>query len=141
MLIRLAEEKDYRELMNLYNGFVGEDRYSRHDNDSFDKVLKNPNSYIFVAEDEGKVIGFASFSIRDVVRYPKPIAELEELFVAITYQKKGVGHMLMEEVEKTAKERGCYRMYIESGYDHKPAHNFYEKIGYKNYGYHFVKTL
>lgn len=141
MNIRKAKLGDYKELMFLYNGFVGEDRYSRYDNDSFKKVLGSPSNYIFIAQDGGKIIGFATFSIRNVVRYPKPIAELDEIFVGIPYQKKGVGHKLMEKIEKTAKEKNCHRMFIESAYQHKPAHKFYENLGYKNYGYHFIKDL
>lgn len=141
MTIRLATEKDYLSLMKLYNDFVGSDRYSRYDNDSFTKVLHSPTNFIYVAEDEGKAIGFATFSIRNVVRYPKSIAELDELFVDTAYRKHGVGRSLMEHVEMKAKELDCYRVYIESHYDHKAAHTFYESLGYTNYGYHFIKNL
>jgi GNAT superfamily N-acetyltransferase len=141
MTIRKAHQSDYEELMELYNLFVGSDRYSKHDNDSFQKVIHNPNNVVFVAEDAGKLIGFASFSIRDVVRYPKPIAELDELFVLESYRKQKIGKSLMEVVEKTAKERNCYRIFIESHYDHRAAHMLYESLGYTNYGYHFIKNL
>jgi GNAT superfamily N-acetyltransferase len=141
MQIRLAKESDYVPLMKLYNEFVGEDRYSKFDNDSFEKVIKNPQNFIFVSEEKGELVGFASFSLRNVVRYPKKIAELDELFVIQHYRKKGIGEQLMQAVEKKAKEQDCYRMFIESHYDHKAAHAFYEALGYKNYGYHFIKNL
>ncbi len=141
MIIRLVKPPDYKELMHLYNLFVGSDRYSRYDNDSFERVVHNPNNFVYIAEDKGNLIGFASFSIRDVIRYAKPIAELDELLVLEEYRKKGVGKQLMEKVETKAKERNCYRLFIESHYDHKAAHKFYESLGYTNYGYHFIKNL
>lgn len=141
MVIRLVNEADYNALMELYNLFVGSDRYSKHDNDSFATVINNPNNFIFVAEDGNKIVGFATFSVRDVIRYPKKIAELDELFVLEDYRQKGVGKKLMEQIESKAKELNCYRIFIESHYDHKTAHNFYEKLGYTNYGYHFIKNL
>lgn len=141
MNIRLVMEADYAELMVLYNGFVGEDRYSKHDNDSFKKVLNNPNNFVFVAEDNKNLVGFVAFSVRDVVRYPKPIAELDELFVSPTWRQKGLGKQLMQQVEDKAKELQCHRLYIESHYDHKAAHKLYESLGFKNYGYHFIKNL
>ena len=141
MNIRKAKQSDYRELMGLYNLFVGEDRYSKFDNDSFSRVLDSQNNFIFVAEDLGKLIGFASFSVRNVVRYPKPIAELDEIFVQPEYRQKGVGTMLMQQVEDRARELDCYRLFIESHYDHKAAHLFYERLGYTNYGYHFIKNI
>jgi len=141
MKIRLAQKNDYEDIIQLYNLFVGNDRYSKYDNDSFEKVINNPSNYIFVALDNNRIIGFATFSIRDVVRYPKPIAELDELFVHEDYRKKGIGKLLMTEVENKAKEFDCYRLFIESHYDHKAAHKFYESLGYTNYGYHFIKNL
>lgn len=141
MNIRLAQESDYEKVIELYNLFVGSDRYSQHNSDSFKKVLKNNNNFIFVATDTDKIIGFATFSIRDVVRYPKPIAELDELFVSENYRKHGIGKLLMNEIEKKAKELDCYRLFIESHYEHKAAHKFYESLGYTNYGYHFIKNL
>lgn len=141
MKIREAHEKDYGELMNLYNFFVGYERYSKHDQDSFIRVLHNPQNRIFVAEDDGKLIGFATFSIRDVVRYPRPIAELDELFVVESYRKKGIGKKLMDKIEEKAREQECYRLFIESHYDHKTAHSFYERLGFTNNGYHFIKDL
>jgi GNAT superfamily N-acetyltransferase len=141
MKIRIAKESDYENLMNLYNKFVGNDRYSKLDNDSFKKVITNKNNFIFVAEDNSKLIGFATFSVRLVVRYPKPIAELDELFVDENYRRAGVGKMLMNMILDKAKELGCYRLFIESHYDHKGAHKFYESLGFTNYGYHFIKNL
>lgn len=141
MHIRKAYEADYKGLMQLYNDFVGYDRYSNYDNDSFKKVFVNPNNFIFVAEDNDKLIGFATFSIRNVIRYPKQIAELDELFVLQSYREKGIGKKLMQHVEEKAKELDCYRIFIESHYDHKTAHKFYEGLGYTNYGYHFIKDL
>lgn len=139
--IRPAVLEDYEAIIPLYNAFVGEERYSKKDNDSFEKVIENPTNYVYVAEDEGKIIGFISFSVRDVVRYPKPIVEVDELFVAIMYQKHGIGGRLMQQMEEDAKNLDCHAIFIESGYDHKPAHKFYEKLQYKNYGYHFKKAL
>jgi ribosomal protein S18 acetylase RimI-like enzyme len=141
MRIRRAIHSDYQDLMILYNGFVNEDRYSRLDNDSFDQVIRSKTNYIFVAEDKGRIVAFVAFSVRNVVRYPKLIAEIDEIFVSISYQRKGLGVRLMDAVESKAKELDCHRIFIESHYDHKPAHKFYEKLGYTNYGYHFIKNL
>ena len=141
MQIRLAVDSDYVPLMKLYNEFVGSDRYSGHDNDSFKTVLHSSQNLLYVAEEKEVLVGFASFSIRNVVRYPKPIAELDELFVDPKYRKKGLGKLFMQTIEEKAKELDCYRIYIESHYDHKAAHSFYESLGYTNYGYHFIKNI
>lgn len=141
MTIRNAKESDYEELMKLYNLFVESARYSNHDNDSFHKVLNNPSNFILIAEDGGVITGFLTFSVRDVIRYPKQIAEVDELFVLEEYRKHGVGKQLMEQMEKKAKELNCHKIFIESATEREAAHKFYESLGYKNNGYHFVKKL
>lgn len=141
MIIRTAQESDYEQLIQLYNKFVGEDRYSQKDADSFLRVLKNPSNYVFVADDNGILAGFAAFSVRDVVRYSQPIAELDEIFVDDSYRKQGVGKKLMLKVEDQARKKNCYRLYVESHYDHAGAHLYYAGLEYTNYGYHFVKNL
>ena len=95
MMIRIAKDSDYYGLMLLYNGFVGEDRYLNYNNDSFKKVIKSKNNFVYVVEENKKLIGFAAFSVRTVVRYPKPIAELDELLVLPDYRRKGIGQKLM----------------------------------------------
>jgi hypothetical protein len=47
----------------------------------------------------------------------------------------------MLKLEEKAKELQCHRIFIESQYQHKVAHAFYEALGYTNYGYHFYKNL
>ena len=141
ILIRKVIKEDYQPLMELYNLFVGDGRYSKHTSDSFNSVLTNSSNRIFVAEREKVVIGFAAVSFRRVVRYPKPIAELDELFVKKEQRKMGVGKLLLNVVINEAKKRDCYRVYIESAYTHKEAHMLYEKNGFTNYGYHFFKNL
>lgn len=141
MNIREASIEDYEELMKLYNLFVKEDRYSRHDFDSFEKVLKSTTSFIYVAEIDNELAGLATFSIRTVVRYPRPISELDELFVLEKFREHGIGKKLMDIVEEKAKSLNCLNMFIESAYDRTTAHKFYESLGFKNEGFHFKKPF
>ncbi len=141
MKIRLAKTEDYKELIKLYSLFVGDNRFSKKNSDSFVKVLENPNSYIYVATDKQKLIGFATLSTRNVVRYSKLIAELDELFVLENYRKHGVGKKLMEIIEKKTKDLNCKGIFIQSGKDHKVAHRFYKNHGYIERGFYFTKDL
>lgn len=141
MKIRPAKKSDHKELMSLLNKFVQKDRYSKLDNDSFLKVLNSQHNYIYIAEENDLLIGLATLSVRHVVRYKKPIAELDELFVSTQARGKGCGKKLIQAIINQAKKNNCHRLYIETAYKWKVAHKIYESIGFKNYGYHFYKDL
>lgn len=141
MIIRKAKTEDYESIIPFLNGFVEEDRYSGKNKDSFLSALKKPENHIYVAEEDGKLIGFVTFSIRTVIRYVKPIAELDELYIAPSARKQGLGSKLVQTVIDAAAEKGCHRLFIESHYKHEAAHKLYEKMGFTNYGYHFIKNL
>lgn len=91
MKIRQAEKTDYKKLMQLFNLFMEKSKFYKHHNDSFHKVLTDPKCLIFVAEEKSELVGFITFRSRYVVRYLKPIGQVEELFVLKNFRKQGVG--------------------------------------------------
>jgi len=56
---------------------------------------------------------------------------VEEMWVSPYCQRKGYGMMLMDEVEKYARENAIASVTLFTGRD-KPSFNFYEKCGYKH---------
>lgn len=141
VIIREAKESDYKELMKLYDEFVEEDRYSGGKEDSFQEVLASTENFISVAEDRGKLVGFVTFSMRWVVRYPRPIAEMDELYVNPEYRRQGLGSKLVETILEKAAELGCSRMFIDTHFQHEAAQKLSEKMGFTHYGHHFVRDL
>jgi len=139
MKVRKAKKSDYKELMSLYDVFLGPRRFLKKGNDSFLRFIKNPKCFLFVAEDKGKIVGFISFQARYVIRHRLPIGQIEELFVAKNFRHAGVGKKLIQQAEKTAKIFKCDGIYVESGNQHRPAHGFYQNLGYKKSGYYFKK--
>ena len=60
------------------------------------------------------------------------VAYVDTLWVDETYRGKGLGAKLLEEVEITAKEKGCYLIHLDT-FDFQ-AKGFYEKQGYEVFG-------
>lgn len=141
MTVRLAVIDDYSAVMHLYNDFVGDNRYDKPGNDNFTEVIGSTNSHILLAENESGLVGYLSFHKRPVIRYPQPIIEIDELFVISSVRRHGVARELFEYLEQWGRENSCFRIYVESAYKHKSAHEFYDSVGLQNYGYHFKKDL
>ncbi len=140
--IREAREEDYKELMRLFDDFYeGKRDFKSHESDSFRQVLEDPSCFVWVATEKEKIIGFITASVRSVVRQPRPIFQIEELFVAQSHRKQGVGGKLMEAAEEKARDLDVSGIYLDSGIKMTVAHKFYEELRYKNEGYYFKKVL
>ena len=126
--------------MALYAAFLDRD-FSTPGNDGFQTVLNNETTYILVAEDDSKLAGFITASVRPVVRYVRPIMQIDELYVDPDFREHGVGRQLIQGAETIGVENNCHAIYIESGFDYTVAHKFYEKNSYEKVGYYFKKVL
>ena len=141
MIVREAKLEDHRQLIALYDTFLETDRFLNLNNDSFQKVIESKNNFIFVAEADSKLIGLITASARLVIRYPRPIMQVDEFYVDAKLRRYGIGGKLMDAVENIARKNNMQRIYIESSYKHTLGHRFYEKSGYKNEGYYFRKVI
>jgi len=140
MIIREAVEADSEAVLQLYSTFKGT-AYKSDADHSLGRVLADPQAGILVAEYQDALSGLAAFSIRYVVRYPKPIMQLEELFVDATKRRQGVAGQLLAHLETIGRQKNVHAVYIESRSDLKPAHAFYRSCQYHSDGYYFKKIL
>jgi GNAT superfamily N-acetyltransferase len=99
---------------------------------------------IFVAEDNGKAVGFAAVFGR--VKYPTPddsydYAFISDLVVREPYRGKGLGHMLLSRAEEYARELGISRLQLEVTYDNNKARKLYSSFGFENDSMRLEKKL
>jgi ribosomal protein S18 acetylase RimI-like enzyme len=94
---------------------------------AFDSTVE---SFIFIAEQDGKKLGFIQFGEDKEFFSGEPHAYIANLAIAKEAEGRGVGKFLMQAAEKWAREKG-YRfisLYVFGTNHH--ARNFYEKLGY-----------
>lgn len=128
--IREARKLDYYKVLELYEEFVGEKKFIESSNDSLYKVLDNKNVFLYVLENKEELMGFICFSFRDVVRYPREIMEIEEIFVREKYRGNGYSKILMEKAMDIARRRNCYCAFVCSEEYREVAHKLYESFGF-----------
>ncbi|HLD31909.1 MAG TPA: GNAT family N-acetyltransferase [Patescibacteria group bacterium] len=73
--------------------------------------------------------------------HDRPYALLEDLFVAESQRNKGLGSQLVKEAVAVAKDRGCYKVIGTSRHSRETVHEFYQKLGFSNYGLEFRLDL
>ena len=67
--------------------------------------------------------------------------ELDNVVVAESYRRKGVGKMLFDFMEQWAKDEKCTMLALDSYATNVKAHKFFEGQGYWPKGFHFVNIL
>lgn len=107
------------------------------------EILDDPTHVVFVAETPDSLIaGYVEgFPLRTISSNPR--VEIGGLIVDEACRSRGVGRLLMARVEEWARGRGFKEARLRSNVLRKPAHLFYEKLGYRvnKTQKSFLKTL
>jgi GNAT superfamily N-acetyltransferase len=94
--------------------------------------LQKSDSTIFIASNNGQIIGFTqlypSFSSVSM----KPIWILNDLFVRETDRNKGVAKLLMNTAADFARETAAIRIVLSTQISNTLAQALYESLGYTN---------
>ncbi len=104
-------------------------------------VLTNPNSYILLAETEGKVIGFISFMTRKTIIHSGLCGLIDELVVSKRYRRKGVGKELIKAAIEECKKLRCCEVELSTEFTNVNAREFYKHCGFEETGVIFEKHL
>ncbi len=100
----------------------------------FEKLLKGRNAFALIAQEGGKMIGYAAASVKKTTfRRRNKLAVLDNLFIADDYRGKGVGTMLVKEIEKKLKERKVPRLQLFAVRANERAIDFYKKNGFSEF--------
>jgi GNAT superfamily N-acetyltransferase len=131
IIIRRAEKQDCPALLSLIRELAEYERAPlevtvtlQHFEES--GFGASPVWWGFVAENEGKVVGFALYYIR-YSTWKGQCLYLEDFLVTEEYRGKGIGALLFERVIREAKEKGFRRMVWQVLEWNEPALNFYRK--------------
>ena len=104
-------------------------------------ILAHPDHIIFVAEVSSTVVGLVGAYTGYSIGFTGTYGRLIGLVVDVQWRGRGIGKMLMEQIERWLREKGATRIIITSGKQRTEAHRFYEALGYTETGVRFVKRL
>lgn len=140
VLIRDIESKDYLSVASVWHeAFVP---LTDEALITACKKMEGDSRYrIFVAEVDGKVVGFVSTVEALAINLPDGYIKVNSLAVLPKFRCRGIGKMLMAYVEELAKERGSSLVELASGFQRTEAHEFYERLGYQKTSVRFSKRI
>jgi ribosomal protein S18 acetylase RimI-like enzyme len=130
--IRRASLSDLEPLTGLveqYRGFYNHEPNSTTQQFLRDRISKN-ESIVFVAEDGGKLVGFAqSYPGFSTVALAE-IWLLNDVFVHPDFRRRHIAEKLMVETEAAAKSAGAVRIWLRTAHLNAPAQALYEGRGW-----------
>ena len=139
LTVRRAGKPDLPAILNLYaelNG--GRVATLAQAGALLDRLAAYPDYGLYVAERDGAVVGtFCLVILDNIAHWGTPSALVESVVVASRHRGGGHGRAMMHEAARLAEARGCYKLALSSNVDAKPAHAFYESLGFERYGYSF----
>ena len=98
------------------------------------------NTYIFVAENNGEIVGSLSLYIQNkFIHNGSSVGSIEEVVIQEKFRGKNIGSLLVDQAVKRCEELGCYKVLLYCYEDVVP---FYERNGFEVFKQNLMgKTL
>jgi aminoglycoside 6'-N-acetyltransferase I len=92
------------------------------------EFLRDPRHHLAVALDAGTVVGFAS-GVHYVHPDKPPELWVNEVGVAPSHQRRGLGQQLLRALFARARQLGCHEAWVLTSPANGPAIRLYESVG------------
>jgi ribosomal protein S18 acetylase RimI-like enzyme len=138
--VRAAEATDVEALADLMTQLGYPTRTSEMQM-RMEAIRADKNYATFVAVSKGKVCGMIGTLTCYTYEHNSPSARILALIVAEKTRGRGVGQALIAAAERDLAQRNITRVGVNTRFERKEAHEFYEKVGYTKNGFRLVKEL
>ncbi len=133
-MIRPATEADLPAILALYGELNPTDPplAAGHALAVWRRIEGSPGRTILLAEVDGAAAGTVDCAIhQNLTRGGRPFMVIENVVVAQSHRRQGVGSRIFEAVIELAIREDCYKVQLISRSDRVAAHAFYESCGLK----------
>lgn len=107
----------------------------------YSRSIASDHDFLLSAVINDEVIGFGCMVIKNSFWQESFVGYLTTLIVNEEHRNLGVGKRLIEKLEIIAKEKGCKRIELDSGFHRETAHKVYEHLGFRKRAFLFSKEL
>lgn len=154
MQIKIKQTRDYNELAELNKNV----QTWHHDNypdefkpfdineveKAFKKLIQDENVFAFIASYQDKsidyLLGYVKTRPDSAFQYEKTILHIDQVAVIQSYQKHGVGQLLMEEAYKLAKIKQVKEIQLDFWTGNDLAERFFSRQGFNYFNHKMKKT-
>ena len=139
MIIRKANYEDVKTLNHFLTLLIREEKqYDDGIDDTFvvttmyENYIEDQSKFIFVAEEENKIVGYLYGKIRPQDEtYKDSIAVLDALYVEENYRKRGIAHARIEHFKQWVNSKNIHKIEVSVWSNNTKAKHLYEKENFK----------
>jgi GNAT superfamily N-acetyltransferase len=100
----------------------------------FDKILKDENHHIIVAEEDGKLVSSCvCVIVPNLTHNLRPYALIENVVTDEAYRKRGLATACLSYAKELAIRENCYKLMLMTGSKLESTLKFYENAGYNRH--------
>ena len=113
--------------------------YEKH----YKKLIKRENSVFFVAEENGKIVGYILGEIEIPTHHHiyKRRGYIRDAFVLEEFRRKNAGKKLTQELLEWFKSKGIKWIRVDAYTNNKVGISFWKKMGFKDYVIEMTKVI
>ena len=136
MEIRKANGSDANDLKTLYFEYLThypptEEQDMQQWADMLNKFEKDENMHLLVVIEDNRAVSSVQMAIVESLTHNvRPFAVIENVVTHEDYRKKGYASALLERATEIARDRGCYKVFLETGSNRESTLNFYRNNGF-----------
>lgn len=137
MIIRKAKVTDAEDLKVLYFEYLTkyppkEEQDMMQWAEVLTKFEKDDHMYLLVAEEDGKAVSSVQMAIIESLTHNvRPFAVIENVVTHGAYRNRGYASALLQRASEIAKEKNCYKVFLETGSNKESTLNFYRNNGFE----------
>ncbi len=137
MLIRKATATDAEQLKILY--FEHLTHYPPTQEQDMErwramltKFEQDENMHLLVLETDGKIVSTVQMAIiENLTHNVRPFAVIENVVTHAEHRNQGYASALLQKATEIATERGCYKLFLETGSNKESTLGFYKNNGFE----------
>lgn len=137
MMIRKAKATDAEDLKVLYFEYLTQYPPKEEQNltqwaELLSRLEKDDHMYLLVAEEDGKAVSSVQMAIIESLTHNvRPFAVIENVVTHGDYRNRGYASALLQRASEIAKEKNCYKVFLETGSNKESTLNFYRNNGFE----------
>ena len=98
-----------------------------------EKLARHPTAFSVLAFAAGQPVGLANCFEGFSTFLCQPLVNIHDIIVLPEFRGRGIGRLMLEQVEHLARERGCCKLTLEVLEGNREAQTLYRKIGFTGY--------